>query len=394
MTLFQTSPKVALPFDADDPSHVAAAWTGIVEPGDPAAGILRELLGEKEGLRWIFAETPRSLPPSPRGDIPWRRCHARWHPRAAKVDVTRDLGRIRKMGGGLLHRGGPGWPAGLADLEEREPFGLWFVGAEPEAWSQRPAVSIVGSRAATNYGTRTAAIFSYELAGEGTLVVSGGAYGIDAAAHRGALKSGADTATVSVLCGGLGNLYPRGNIDLFKQIRENGALVSEVPPHWRPARWRFLERNRLIAALGQATIIVEASQRSGAIATANRAADLGREVGAVPGPVTSPASAGAHQLIQDGAMLVGTSGDIQRLIGAPGHDGSDAPPEGEGTAGHLSELERVVLAAFPLTGSATAEELALAAGLGSSEVELTLLQLKMRGMADSEGPLWSRPQAR
>lgn len=378
-------------FDESDPVQVAAAWTAIIEPGDPAAGLLRARLGTVEGLRWILDPVPR--PPARSAaaseadrSVPWDRCHARWRARVAELDVAADLHRIEALGGRLMPRGAPGWPAPLADLEEREPFGLWLLGEAVPGWSDKAAVSVVGSRASTSYGTRVASQVAADLAGQGAVVVSGGAYGIDAAAHRGALSArDPESPTVAVLCGGLGNLYPAGNADLFRAIREAGLLLSEVPPHWRPARWRFLERNRLIAALSSVTVVVEAGERSGAIATANRAIDLGRTVAAVPGPVTSLASRGCHRLIQDGAELVTDSSDIAALMGltAPG---GPATVDGPG----LRPIERLVWDALPRTGTATTGQLCVASGLSSEEVDIALLGLKLVGRAHNTDGEWRR----
>lgn len=386
-----------LPYDETDPVQVACAWTSIVEPGDPAAGILREILGEQEGLRWILDPNVAPLPDFGDRQIPWKRCHERWKLRVAELDVAGNLRRLELLGGRLLPRDASGWPTGLGDLEEKEPFGLWILGEGPVEWGSLPAVSIVGSRASTSYGARLASQFGTDLAQQGIAVVSGGAYGIDAAAHRGAL-TGADSApTVAVLCGGLGNLYPAGNTELFQKIRQTGLLVSEVPPHWRPARWRFLERNRLIAALAPATVVVEAGERSGAIATANRALDLGRTVAAVPGPVTSAASRGCHRLIQDGAALVTGASDIVELLGLSPEDISDRAGSARrmGSASRapspgLRPVERLVWDALPKAGQTTVRQIAADAGLSSDEADVALLGLKLLGLVENNEREWSR----
>jgi len=179
----------------------------------------------------------------------------------------------------------------------------------------RPPVAIVGSRACTRVGEKTAADMGYELASKGMCVVSGGAFGIDIAAHRGALAS-PPGPTIAVMAGGLERPYPVAHRQHFDEIvsHEAGALMSEVPPRWRPARWRFLTRNRVIAALAQATIVVEADQRSGALATARRAMELRRHVGAVPGPVTSAMSRGCHRLIREGGTLIRDSADVIEMV--------------------------------------------------------------------------------
>ena len=198
------------------------------------------------------------------------------------------------------------WPAELSVLQTVVPIGLWFRAA---AW-QPPAVavSVVGARSATQYGEYMASEIAAGLEESGLAVVSGGAYGIDAAAHRGALAVRGQT--IAVLAGGVDVPYPRSNHALFERILERGALVSEVMLGIQPLRHRFLVRNRLIAAWGAATVVVEARERSGALNTATQAGTLGRDVFAVPGPVTSAASAGCHRLIRDGAVLVTGAADV------------------------------------------------------------------------------------
>lgn len=386
----------SVPCDLNDPHQVAAAWSGLIEPGDPTAGKLRNLLGSVDGLRWIFSTAPPppeeivGLSPEDRESIPWAKCHRRWQVRRRELDVPTDLRRIHSLGGRLLIPGEEGWPSGLADLEDREPVALWVAGDLETLTPDRGTVSMVGARASTSYGNRLAAEFAHELAEQNLLVLSGGAYGIDAAAHRGALGSAHHRSTGAILCGGLLNLYPRGNLPLFRDIRDRGVLVSEVPPHWRPARWRFLERNRLIAALADVVVIVEAGKRSGAIATANRALDLGRTVGAVPGPITSAVSAGCHQLIAEGASLIAEVSDIVEHLPAGRRPVARAEDAESPAVRGLSVLERRIWEAFPVSGQASAETLALAAGLSVEEVYQVIVGLQIRSMVDRQDGIWVR----
>ena len=175
----------------------------------------------------------------------------------------------------------------------------------------RRAIAIVGSRSSTAYGEHVAATLSAGVADAGWTVVSGGAYGIDARVHRAALA--ADGATVAVMAGGVDRLYPLGNADLLARVLETGAIVAEQPPGFPPHRSRFLTRNRIIAAAA-ATVVVEAAHRSGALSTAHHAAELGRPVGAVPGPVTSASSAGCHRLIRNGAVCVTSPDDVLEMV--------------------------------------------------------------------------------
>ncbi|HEY2041852.1 MAG TPA: DNA-processing protein DprA [Jatrophihabitans sp.] len=180
--------------------------------------------------------------------------------------------------------------------EPLPPLALWVRGSGDLSRAGVRSVAIVGGRAASNYGQHAASELGFGAAQHGIDVVSGGAYGIDAAAHRGALAAGGNTVLISA--GGLDRPYPSGNKVIYDRAAESGLLISERPPGSAPHRQRFLSRNRLIAALGSATVVVEAARRSGALNTAGYARDLGRPVLAVPGPITSAMSVGCHALIQ------------------------------------------------------------------------------------------------
>ena len=272
-----------------------AAWSALAEPGDVVAGTLVEHLGASDALGWVstaavdgvssahwgrLEERCGALAPALRARV--ARAVARWAGRMAELDPERSQDHLERLGGALLVPSDPRWPSVLDDLGTEAPFCLWVRGtADLRALLDR-SVSVVGSRAATTYGERIAFDLAHGLTGRGTCVVSGGAYGIDAAAHRGAVAN--DGATVVVLAGGVDRPYPAGNARLLEAaVASGGALVAEVPPGSLPTRSRFLQRNRLIAAAGGATVVVEAAWRSGAMSTANHAAGLLRPVGAVPG---------------------------------------------------------------------------------------------------------------
>lgn len=308
----------------------AVAWSAIAEPGDTWAGKLRQDLGVDEALRWVRRPyvAPTNLT-GPRGEQHseaergWRAAHNRWNLFISeKATVDESLADLEALNGRIIVPSDPDWPTRLNDLNLSAPPALWVVGEGTLPDSEQPAVSIVGARAATKYGMSVAEELARELTESGTQIISGGAYGIDAAAHRGALAgilSHSTTrdlpGTVAIMCGGLTNLYPPGNQSLFNNIiAEGGLIVAEVPPSFRPARWRFLERNRLIAALSDITLVIEAGIRSGAVACANRAVDLDRIVAAVPGPITSPVSHGPHMLIRAGAELIQHAEDVQHLL--------------------------------------------------------------------------------
>lgn len=206
------------------------------------------------------------------------------------------------------------WPVQLGDLGSRAPYGLWAHGnLDQLAGGVRKMITFDGVRAATGYGEEAARSMAGELAYAGYTVVSGGAYGIEGTAHRGAMAAGG--GTIAVLASGVDRTYPSGHADLFERIRQNGVVVSENAPGVAPTRQRFLDRSRLLAALSETTVIVEAGARSGSIRTAVEARDLGRTVGAVPGPITSSASTGANLLLQQGcAQLVTNAADVRDLV--------------------------------------------------------------------------------
>ncbi len=224
----------------------------------------------------------------------------RWRPRLATADVGAVLAAAEAVGARLLVPGGPGWPERVDDLGHHAPLVLWSrsaLGASPSVF-EPPAVAVVGSRANTIAGSEAAADISSRAVDAGCVVVSGGAYGIDATAHRVAIAAGA--TTVAVLAGGVDQLYPTGNVELLRNVSQRGAVIAESPPGTRPSRWRFLARNRLIAALADVTVVVEAGARSGALNTAHHAGQLGRTVFAVPGAFSSAASVGCHRLVAQG----------------------------------------------------------------------------------------------
>lgn len=198
------------------------------------------------------------------------------------------------------------WPSGLRDLPDM-PEQLWVRGLP---LIDSPSLAVVGARASTSYGEHVTAQLVDDL--RGITIVSGAAYGIDGAAHRAALARGG--RTVAYLAGGVDRPYPAGHRDLIDRIAQSGSIVSEVEPGSPPTKWRFLQRNRLIAAHAQALVVVEAGFRSGSLNAAANARTLGRPVGAVPGPVTSAASAGCHRLISEGATIITSSDDIRRMV--------------------------------------------------------------------------------
>src|SRR3954454_21829556 len=247
------------------------------------------------------------------------------------------------------------------------------------------AAAIVGTRACTTYGEHVAADLAAGLVERDVSVVSGGAYGIDGAAHRAALA--ADGFTVAVLAGGIDVSYPAGHAALFHRIGEQGLLVTEYPPGLRPQRHRFLTRNRLVAALSGATVVVEAGARSGAANTAAWAGALGRGVCAVPGPVTSSASVGCHVLLRAGAIVVTRADEVVEEIGHVGELAADeARPRS--LLDDLAENEQRVYDALPARGASTADEVAVASGLPPTKVLGPLSMLEIAGLVVCQGGRW------
>ncbi|MDT5257576.1 MAG: processing protein [Mycobacterium sp.] len=304
-----------------------------------------------------------------------------------------DLELLASRGGRLITSDGDEWPLlafaafGAAEVRSRggPPMVLWALGPERlDAVTER-AAAVVGTRAATVYGERVAGDLAAGLAEHDVAVISGGAYGIDGAAHRAALDC--DGITVAVLAGGLDIPYPAGHSALLHRIGQHGLLFTEYPPGVRPARHRFLTRNRLVAGVAGAAVVVEAGLRSGAANTAAWARALGRVVAAVPGPVTSSASAGCHALLRNGAALVTRADDVVELVG---HIGELAPEEPRPTTAldGLSDGERQVYEALPGRGAATVDEIAIASGLAPEQVLGPLAILEVAGLARRDGGCW------
>ncbi|MGI8678571.1 MAG: DNA-processing protein DprA [Jatrophihabitans sp.] len=321
--------------------------------------------------------------------------------RAVSADPHADLAAAERHGIRLLVPESDEWPHyGFAALErtglerveqwhhgnkrhsesgeEIPPLALWAKGPLDAAELSVRSVGIVGARAATEYGCMVAREFASALARMGFVVVSGGAYGVDAAAHFGALSGGGKTVAVSA--GGLDRAYPSGHITLFGRIAESGLLLSESPPGSAPARRRFLTRNRLIAALSTGTILVEAASRSGALNTINHATKLDRQTMAVPGPVTSRMSRGCHDVLaretnratlvtcmQDVVELIGSSSDVNAptrsvAVGAPADDALRSRLDG------VDEGSRRIFDGFPSTGSVSPDELIVLTGASLGDV--------------------------
>ncbi|MFD6092356.1 DNA-processing protein DprA [Oerskovia sp. NPDC060338] len=385
-------------FDLTDPLLARAAWSRIAEPGDQVAGALVTHLGAADALAWLYevVDDPHRLAlgalagrdERPAGDRLVRAVE-RWRGRLPGLDPARELGAFGRMGGRLVVPEDPRWPTALDDLGAAAPLALWVRGRDDLAALSTRSLALVGARACTDYGRHVAADLAVGLVDRRFTVVSGGAYGIDAAAHRGALAAAGPT--VAFLAGGADRLYPAGNTDLLRAVLEVGSVISEVPPGSVPSRVRFLHRNRLIAAFSGATVVVEAAWRSGALSTATHAAALLRPVGAVPGPVTSMASSGCHRLLRDAKAVCVTDATEAAELG--GRAGTDAAPVDEGRSepqDGLDEVGRRLWDALPLRAHAPVESVARTAGLGSQETLGGLGHLELVGLAEQSGGRWRR----
>lgn len=350
----------------------------VMEPGDEAGGRWLREFGVAEVVRRL-REDGRRLP-----GVSGKRW-AGLVARAARAEPERDLEMARNAGVRFVCPGDAEWPGGLDDLGDARPTGLWVRGSPSLRMWALGSVSVVGARACTEYGTHVAATLAAELAERGWVVVSGGAYGIDGAAHRGALAAGG--ATVAVLACGVDRPYPRGHTALIDRIAEQGLVVGELPPGDHPTPSRFVLRNRVIAALTRGTVVVEAACRSGSLVTARAAERLGRFTMGVPGPVTSSLSAGVHELLRGGATLVTDAADVIELVGdmgelAPPRHGPVLPRD------LLDPAARAVLAALPAGRPAGAGEIARGARTTPDDAIARLYELRALGYVERHGDGW------
>ena len=305
--------------------------------------------------------------------------------RAAVADAERDLGQAYEAGARFVVPGDAEWPGQLDDLGDARPIGLWVRGrAGLRMWALR-SVAVVGARACTEYGAHMAATLGTGLAERGWVVVSGGAYGVDGAAHRGAL--GAGGATVAVLACGVDRPYPRGHTQLITRIAEQGLVIGELPPGEHPTPSRFVLRNRVIAALTRGTVVVEAAHRSGSLVTARAARRLGRHTMGVPGPATSSLSAGVHELLREDATLVTDAAEVVELVGdmgelAPDRRGPVLPRD------LLAPAARRVLSALPGHREAGVDEIARGAQTTGDDAIARLYELRALGYVERHGDGW------
>ncbi|WP_250001726.1 DNA-processing protein DprA [Actinoplanes sp. M2I2] len=376
-----------MPSDDDDrAARVALTW--LAEPGNRAVWSLVEEGG-------AVATLDRLL----RGDVPDGPLRAAARARSADLDPRRlaelTMRRAQRLGARIVVPPDEEWPSRVASLatlaldvagrvnqDVRPPLCFWVRGSWPLGETLARAVAVVGARAATSYGIHVTNEIAYGLASHDWTVVSGGAFGIDAAAHRAAMAAGG--RTVAVLACGVDRPYPVGNSAMFDRIAESGLLISEWPPGSEPLRHRFLIRNRVIAAATVGTVLVEAAARSGAIQTMGRVLALGRPAMVVPGPVTSAMSVGCHELLRErpDATLVTGAPHVLEAIGRIGEYQSDPARGPEHRRDGLDEESALVLEAVPRRGTATSEELAVRAGLPLRTVLRRLSLLELAGLVE------------
>ena len=397
----------------DDERYAWAALTYLAEPGDPW---LAELVRDSGPARALAAIRAGRFPAGRRREAA-ERAMARWRLRLAGVPEPDEVASHFARGIRLITASDGQWPDGLAELGVNQPYAIWLRGETTDlAALCRRSVAIVGSRAATAYGSYMAAELAASIAARGWTVISGGAYGVDGAAHQGTLA--AHGATVAVMACGIDRAYPAGHKDLLDGVATAGAVISEWPPGQGVSRLRFLVRNRVIAAITRGCLVVEAGRRSGALNTARHARDLGRPLMALPGPVTSDLSAGCHSIIRDwqGTLVTGADEAIEALdrvgTGVDGRAGGglprppardpaslpfdvpaaqsprDRPTREDAVRDALDREAAAVLDALPVRGGLPTSDIAARAGLEPATVLARLAVLAVFGLAERTERGW------
>ncbi len=323
----------------------------------------------------------------------------RWNRRMERT-LNAEAHMAATCGAWLVTPADPLWPPQLNDLGPARPYGLWCRGDSRHLLdvASAPSVALVGSRDPSIYGTEATTHLAAELARRGYTVISGGAMGIDIAAHRAALtQQGSDLPTIAFMAGGLDRLYPAQNSDALNMIVDRGLIMSEVSVGNTPTRWRFLERNRLIAALARHTIVVEARWRSGALNTARHAMEIGRTLWAVPGQINSPNSVGTNRLLRDGlAQTLTEAADILEYDAAAGFElGTEHESEWDQVASssaldELTERQGRVWDDLSPRSYRGVDEIAAALGLSARDVMADLFHLGRCGLAESSGTSWRK----
>ncbi|WP_246837422.1 DNA-processing protein DprA [Salinibacterium sp. UTAS2018] len=393
--------------DAIEERFARATWSGLAEPGDRLAGRAIQQLGAVRALTAVVEHwDPERFAAALAGDgevvadNDMAQALDRWMPRLKSNTALIALRQAARFGARLLTPADTLWPSRLNDLDWHAPSALWVRGTDEALAGIERGIALVGARAATGYGEHITMEASAGLVDRGYTIVSGAAYGIDGMAHRAALAS--QGLTVAFLAGGVDRFYPSGHDALLGRIVEHGVVISELPCGSPPTKWRFLQRNRLIAAASMATVVLEAGWRSGSLNTAGHAATLGRPLGAVPGPVTSAASAGCHRLIHDydavcvtnpdqmaelapieqALLTVDEVVDVTKVVTAT----SEAPDVG---SQRNTETIRL-LDALSARSARTTDDLAARSGLAISTVRAQLGLLELDGRVTETERGWKR----
>jgi DNA processing protein len=375
------------------------AWSAVCEPGDGFAGLLVSALGATQALSIEIDDESSKRVREKLKDAGissevidsfgiFEKAHylarQRWKPRFSLNTVRASIHFLDKLKGFTLTPQSQIWPSGFQDLGFHSPMALWVRGNYESIEKLSNSVAVVGCRGSTSYGEFAASSVVTALVEKNISIISGGAYGIDAAAHRTTLALRGNT--VAVMAGGVARLYPHGHAELLKRIIETGAVFSELPPGSAPSKWRFLQRNRLIAAASQSSVVVEANWRSGALNTASHANAIGRDVFAIPGPISSPKSAGTNKLIADSrAQLILDGKDLLDRLGIESQEITRQQLTG------LGAIERRTLDAIGF-GSFEIAEICLEAGLTRDEARFGLGNLELEGLIVRRGNAWTKSQ--
>ncbi len=364
------------------------AWSGIAEPGDKVVHIVCERIGPWRALGALLdsveADSLIAFLDNPDDLLREQIAEAvtRWAARLSLDEAIAHFERASRIGAVIVTPEMPQWPAGLERLGLHAPCALWARGRLHALDSLERSVSVVGARASTGYGEHVTAELVNALVDRGFTIVSGAAYGIDGMAHRCTLA--ADGTTIAVLAGGIDRLYPSGHDALLRRIIDTGLVLAELPCGFAPTKWRFLQRNRLIASLTQATIVIEAGWRSGSLNTAHHALDMNIPVGVVPGPVTSPSSAGCHRLLRETpATCVTSAGEIIELV----------LPEKMESPVVLEAIHPLALRVLDATSSQTPRQpkrIAHEAGISEEDARKALSLLALNGSVREQLNGWTR----
>ncbi len=401
-----------LALEADSQLDLCARliWSQLAEPGDELAGLLLSELGASTALRalrgdggvagselrlWSLLQQNDSTLAAEGSELTTRSALRsgveRWVQRDNNAKLVRDLRTWQRLGGWIATLSSTYWPQQLLDLGNAAPICIWGRGNIESLNGLEKAVSIVGSRNTTSYGAWITRELATELAADGYRIVSGGAYGIDAFAHQATVELAESDperfqfpVTIAVMAGGGDRLYPVGNSSLLKQVIKHGCVISELPPGNAPTKWRFLQRNRLIAALGQTVVVVEMAYRSGALNTVHHALQIGRRVVAVPGSILSPTSQGCNQVIEEGKAEIATSFDALLQLA---RGGSVEPQHYT----QLTPMQQRILDSVT-NQLRTAATIGQQSGAGLDEANQALAELELLGFLVRQSGKWKRSE--